>query len=521
MPASVIPPEGFNVDASADGFPQDITPEVLTEEQVRRRRVVAEQLASLAPGEYPLWIEMRAAELGMPRAPLEKAVKDIIAAKEKARREQKADDERQQRKQAKTKEREFKLVAELPEREREARLDGLAERLGEDTATLRESFTATTRPPVAESLVPWPEAVETAALLSALVEQLKRFVVFRHDTDPIAVALWIMFAWAHDVATHSPTLAATSPDEPDCGKSTLLGVLARLTPRPFSGVELTGPSFYRRVDQDRPTMIVDEADDLFQRKSDLRHAFNAGWSRGTKIPRVVQGVVREFDVFCPKIVALKGMNMPDTTASRSIVIDLWAKLPSEKVEAFLYADAPEFLEIRRKLTRWIADCATALAEANPVQPVDFNNRKSANWKLLFAISDHAGGDWPEQARQAAIQLSRKPSEVSAGRALLEALRRLRAQGGNKESIASAAIVQALTADLDGEWCDYKSRGPITQRQIAALLKNYGIFPRTIHPTGKADASPRGYFWADFDDPFARFLPPDPHIRTQPPKKKRK
>ena len=158
---------------------------------------------------------------------------------------------------------------------------------------------------------------------------------------------------------------------------------------------------------------------------------------------------------------------------------------------------------------------------SPALPPDFNNRKAANWKLLFAIADHAGGDWPAQARQAAIQLSHKPSEVSAGRALLEALRELRAQGGNKESITSAAIVQALTADLDSEWCEYRGRGPITQRQVAALLKNYGIFPRTIHPTGKADASPRGYVWADFGDAFAQFLLPDPHIRTQTVKKKRK
>jgi hypothetical protein len=196
-------------------------------------------------------------------------------------------------------------------------------------------------------------------------------------------------------------------------------------------------------------------------------------------------------------------------------------LPGEKVEAFLYADAPEFLDIRRKLTRWNADHATTLAEANPALPFDFNNRKAANWKLLFAIADHAGGDWPKQARQAAIQLSRKPSEVSAGRALLRALRELRAQCGNKESITSAAVVAALTADKASEWCEYRGRGPITQRQVAALLRNYEIFPRTIHPTGKASESPRGYVWADFDDPFARFLPPDPHIRTQTSKKKRK
>ena len=343
--------------------------------------------------------------------------------------------------------------------------------------------------------------------------------MFKYDIDPPAAALWIAFAWIHDiVAIHSPILAVMAPDI-NCGKSTMLGALARLTPRPFTGVELTGPSLFRRVDRDHPTLLIDEAADLFHRKRDLQNIVNASWIRGTMIPRVVQGVDRDFDPFCPKVIAFNGTALPNALASRCIVITLWRKLPSEKAELFPFADVPEFLELRRKLTRWSADHATALADANPALPPDFDNRLAANWRLLFAIADHAGGAWPEQARKAAI--SRAPLEPSAGGALLEALRGLRAQGGNQESIASAAIVQALTADLDGEWCEYKGHGPITQRQVAALLKNYEIFPRTIHPTGKADASPRGYVWRDFDDAFARFLPPDPHIRTQAPRKKRK
>ena len=309
---------------------------------VRRQRVEAERLAGLSPGEWVLWIDASAARLDVPRAPLEALVKALVAEKEKARRERKADEERARRdaekaatrkrqERAKSTEREFRVLAKLPEREQEARLDGLAKRLGEDPTGLREEFALATSPSAPESVELWPEAVETAALLEELTKQLRRFVVFRHDSDAVAVALWIMFAWIHDVAVHSPNLAITSP-EPFSGKSTLLGVLARVTPRPFTAVELTGPSLYRRVDRDRPTMLIDEADDLFQRKPDLRHIINAGWTRGTKIPRTVQGVDRDFDPFCPKAIALKGSNMPDTTASRNITLSLWPKLPDETVE---------------------------------------------------------------------------------------------------------------------------------------------------------------------------------------------
>ena len=137
-----------------------------------------------------------------------------------------------------------------------------------------------------------------------------------------------MTAWAHEGATHSPILAAISV-EPDSGKSTLLGVLRFLVPKPFVSVEPTGPSVYRTVDREHPTLIIDEADDLFYRKSDLRAIVNAGWSRGTRIPR--QG--RWYDPFCPKILGILGKTkLPRTIASRSIILKMWPKKPDEKTE---------------------------------------------------------------------------------------------------------------------------------------------------------------------------------------------
>src|SRR6478752_2095219 len=94
---------------------------------------------------------------------------------------------------------------------------------------------------------------------------------------------------------------------------------------------------YRTVDREHPTLIIDEADDLFYRKSDLRAIVNAGWSRGTKIPR--QG--RWYDPFCPKILGILGKTkLPRTIASRSIILKMWPKKPDEKAEDFAYADIP-------------------------------------------------------------------------------------------------------------------------------------------------------------------------------------
>jgi hypothetical protein len=263
------------------------------------------------------------------------------------------------------------------------------------------------------------------------------------------------------------------------------------------------------VDCDHPTLLVDEADDLLRRKPDLKHVVNAGWSRGTKIHRVVQGVVREFDPFCAKVIALKGSAMPDTTASRSIVVDLWPKQPDEKVEDFLFADSPEFQELRRKLARWSADNAATLAEAKPALPPGFNNRRAANWRLLLAVADHAAGDWPKRARLAATKLlSRQNAEPSVGIRLLTALQEIFA---NRNEITSAELVQLLAADPDAEWGAFRGRAAISQRELAAQLKPYDVRPVVLHPDKRSNLSRHGYRLSQFTDAFARFLPAN--IRT--------
>ena len=64
-------------------------------------------------------------------------------------------------------------------------------------------------------------------------------------------------------------------------------MLTRLVPKPSQECRIHGPNVFRFVDAHKPTLIIDEADDLFTRKSDLKHIINASWTRGTKIPRQV------------------------------------------------------------------------------------------------------------------------------------------------------------------------------------------------------------------------------------------
>ena len=78
---------------------------------------------------------------------------------------------------------------------------------------------------------------------------------------------------------------------------------------------------------------------------------------------------------------------------------------------------------------------------------------------------------------------------------------------NRTQITSEQVVQELLADPDSPWHEYRIRGPITKNQVAALLKDFEIRPVVVHPTKRADLSRHGYRAAQFEDAFARFLPP--------------
>ena len=155
----------------------------------------------------------------------------------------------------------------MPSEQHETRLAELAKRFDEDVAAIRDDFTvfvgmesraASTDP---WNVEPWPDPVETCVLLQEISAKISKYIVMRPEAVT-ATVLWTTIAWAQEGATHSPILAAISV-EPNSGKSTLLGVLRFLAPKPFVSVEPTGPSVYRTVDSEHPTLIVDEADDLF------------------------------------------------------------------------------------------------------------------------------------------------------------------------------------------------------------------------------------------------------------------
>jgi hypothetical protein len=131
---------------------------------------------------------------------------------------------------------------------------------------------------------PWPEVVDTAALLQSIHDRIRRHVIIS-DSGALAVALWIAMSWVHErSAVHSPLLMITSAER-DSGKSTLLGIVGFLARRSLLSVGISAAALYRSIEKWQPAFVIDEADFIFRQNEDLREVVNSGWTRG-------QGVVR-------------------------------------------------------------------------------------------------------------------------------------------------------------------------------------------------------------------------------------
>jgi putative DNA primase/helicase len=513
------------------------------EERARRLSVEVERLAKMPVVEWQFYLadEGYVAKYGVDVATFRGMVEATIKENEKQAREEKADtryeqrraeqkqereikrtrqDEIAQRKEAERaareterlvqeqeakrikREVEFAVIADLPAITHETRLKEASTRLGEKFETLVQEFgvflAARTIP---EELQPWEESVDTATLLSEIEAKFRRYVV---ATDAIVTAttLWTPFTYVASIATHAPKLLFTFP-EGDAGKSTALHVVRWMAQRPYAAVEATGAVLYRIIDRLKPTLFLDEADTLFQRRTALAHIANESWTNsGSKIPRARASDkgYDEYDVYGAQAIGMKKLNMPDTTQSRSIICLIWPKLASESVEDFTYQDDDEFKLIRRKLLRWAIDNAVALRAARPEFPSGFNNRVRTNWKMLLAIADLAGTEWSKRARNAALGLESGRDEPSEAIRLFAALRDI---WGDAAARSSKSLCEALAAHPSGEWADFRNKGPIGQHRLAAMLRPFGIRPE--HNLHLAENNQGGYQRKQFENAWARLL----------------
>jgi hypothetical protein len=198
-------------------------------------------------------------------------------------------------------------------------------------------------------------------------------------------------------------------------------------------------------------------------------------------------------------------------AHRSIPIGMQPPRPDEYHEDF----DPEEIEqeaqhLRIRLEAWAESASDVLrsADLKPAKLPGLDPRRNEIWRILFRIADLAGGDWPERARSAAVELSsggRRSDEASAGVKLLGHIRDVFTE--DKMSISD--IVDALNAIEDASYGGWNDGGGIKTRELGWKLKPYRIIAKNIRTD---EGVRKGYDRDQFEDAWSRYLP-DPGSTT--------
>ena len=352
-------------------------------------------------------------------------------------------------------------------------------------------------------VTPADEPVDAAKLFADMEARILHHVAMPKHLAYV-VALWIGQSWIHEHATYSPILFVTSAER-DSGKSTLMGVVSFIVRRSLLSVGISAAALYRSIERWHPTFVIDEADEAFVDNPDLRQVINSGWTRGQGVVRCDPDTnePRKFSTFCPKTIASKGTKTPDTILSRAILIRQKRRTHDESIAHFSHVDDDGFMRLRSQLARWAADNGEMLGLARPAMPDGFMNRTASNWQLLFAIADSLGEEAGHRARAAAQQIVGVTDLTSAGGELLRDLKAM-FDRSTLDYLTSKAIVADLEADKEKRWAEWSHGKPITEKGIASLLHEYGIFSRQVGPK---DRRSKGYTKADFADAWNRYLPP--------------
>jgi hypothetical protein len=325
---------------------------------------------------------------------------------------------------------------------------------------------------------------------------VRRFVVVgTHELT--AIALWNAHTFVYQSARATPYLHPHSP-EPGSGKTTLLDVLELTACNAVQADGISEASLYRLIAKVRPALLFDEVDAVFgKRNSDstegIRQVLNSGYRKNKKVWRCVppSHEVAPFDVYCPK--ALSGLNeLPGTLSHRAIPIAMQPPLPTDLYEELDPEEVEEEAEIlRHNLQSWADESEDVLCDPR---------LKPARLDGLDARGN--GGEWPELARAAALELSgrvRQQQEASTGVRLLSHIHGLFPD----ERMSCSAIAEALNEDDQlpyGGWND--GRG-ITTRELGRKLGPYGIRAKPIRIDGERAGN--GYEREQFEPVWARYL----------------
>jgi Protein of unknown function (DUF3631) len=346
----------------------------------------------------------------------------------------------------------------------------------------------------------------------ALVDWMLRRFLFLEDHQFTALALWILHSFVFREFQHTPRLALLSPVR-GCGKSVALNLCAKLCWRAHKFGSVSTAALARLIDQDQPTLLLDEADNLdFAKYTLLLAILNDGFEGGGIRSSVFNNEPRGFKLFAPLALGAIG-RLPLPLMSRSIVINMFRASPrnAKQLERFdlknreLLADVDV---ISHCAFDWAQQVRTRL-DTDPVMPDRFYGRAADRWRVLFSIADAL--DRGDQARQAAKVFASEHTDEDVKIELLADIRRAFGAFAD-DRIGTELLLQQLLMLDDGRWTEFRGEHgnqapkPLSRHAMVTMISAFGVRSKSFWPPHRTaeTKSLRGYTKAAFQQAWASY-----------------
>jgi hypothetical protein len=360
-----------------------------------------------------------------------------------------------------------------------------------------------------------PPVPNGASLLRELEQFISGFVVLPpHALLPIT--LWVIATHVFDIFDAFPFLILSSP-APRCGKTRTLETLELLVARPRRTANVSEAALFRLADSTHPTFLLDEQETLSgktERAEALRGLLNAGHRRGSKATRCAganRDEVREFDVYCPKILAGIG-DFPATLRDRGIVVPMQRRQASQSVTRFIYRLASQVAaNLKAQIESWTSNNRERIRTIYETAPSAqfLSDREEENWAPLFSTLAITHPSRLSELRIDAEALSRRKAEADDEQTqALEILKQaLEVWSPSEPAITTKELIARLQAKEDAPTFKPDGSRPeveLSPRRLARMVRGFGVHPINVR---LAELGVRkGYRRGDLEGALSPYLP---------------
>ena len=335
-----------------------------------------------------------------------------------------------------------------------------------------------------ENISPFAGAVNGEILLDLTVAEINKYLILPKGTAE-ALARWCLCSYCIDNFRVFPKLFICSPIK-RCGKTTALEVVASFTQRSLTVSGISPAVIFRTIQQEQPTLLIDEADmHLKNASGDMTAILNCGHTRSSAYilrckPKTLEP--EKFSTWAPMAIAAIG-TIQSTIMDRSITVLLQRMMNADKktISKLPQDLVDQMLPTREKMLKWSQDNSAA-CKANIVGPPDIgNDRAQDNWTPLFTVAALVSDKWLAKC-DAAYQLLEATKDSNDPHDMLLADIHAILQSNSDKHITSEALIAALTANSDSLWTEYSSGKSISPKGLAGLLKGVW-YPTQDHQAG--------------------------------------